>query len=331
MALPTVGVVVLNWRMPHMTCECVASLLQSTYAIKSIIVVDNDSQDGSLGRVAEYLRDWPVEIRGPTPVDSPLRETCHDASRTLVTLVQADVNGGYAAGNNLGIRLLLHQGMDWIWVLNNDTVVDPNALARLVIRGLSEPRAAIIGATLLDMGTQRLQCAGGAVFNWCTGRSHLIGAGLMLDSTALEHLEAFGGRATYMSGASLFLRASAVSAIGLLEEGFFLYFEEVDYAERARRAGWQSTYAPDAWIWHAFGASAGSSRHAGLRSTVSIRYGTRGAIWLVKRHRPGLVLVVILARVAWVVALLGRGAWRQACAALAGVREGIVQFLPPLK
>src|SRR5689334_13312211 len=120
---PSVSVVLLNWNGWKDTIPCVESLRQLGYANVQIVVVDNASTDESEERI---------------------RAACPD-----VTLLQSGANRGFAGGNNVGIRYALEHSADYVWLLNNDTLVRPNTLSALVARAESDPRIGFVGSKIL--------------------------------------------------------------------------------------------------------------------------------------------------------------------------------------
>ncbi|HEX5091315.1 MAG TPA: glycosyltransferase family 2 protein, partial [Burkholderiales bacterium] len=191
------GVVVLNWNGKDVTPRCLDSLYRSTRPPDLVVVVDNASVDGS----AELVRD-----RFPQ-----------------AELIRNDSNLGFAEGCNVGMRILLERGFDLILLLNNDAVVDPECLGALEHAAKDHPAAAY-GATIYDMGEPaRVWYAGGSIGRWTLDARHELArprAGDLPRPTA------------FITGCCLLLRAEALRRIGLLDEAFFAYYEDVDWCLR---------------------------------------------------------------------------------------------------
>jgi GT2 family glycosyltransferase len=281
----------------------------------SIYVVDNGSGDGSPDIVIRWLDE---RFRRSPPRDSPslLRWTAPD---TRIALISLDSNLGYAGGNNAGIRRAITDGAAAIWVLNNDTVVAEDALMQIVGTADDHPDAGVVGACLLEWDSSRIQTFGGARYIWPLTRHRPIGKGLPVSSVG----RLSGSRLDYVAGASMFLPTSVLNEIGLLNEDYFLYGEELDYAERCRSSGKSLVVAASARVWHLQGASLGSGTNLASRSTTSAFYASRSAIILVRRFRPNLLPIVLPVRVLLSLLFLARGRPGLAAATLRGIASGL--------
>lgn len=151
-----------------------------------------------------------------------------------VTLLRLNANRGFSGGINAGIRWALEQNVNYIWLLNNDAIAFPDALSALVARAESDPTIGAVGSLLYE--GDRLIC--GARLNLWTGCTH--------------HLEEriSDAEIDYLIGASLLVRATVWPGIGLLDEGYFLYWEDADFSFRLRRAGWRLTVTDEAIVRH---------------------------------------------------------------------------------
>jgi GT2 family glycosyltransferase len=207
-----INVLVLNWNNWKDTNECLASLQALDYGDWSVIVLDNGSTDGSVPRIRERFPD--------------------------VEIMELGENLGYAKGNNAGIRAALERGAEYVWLLNNDATVDPRALRALVEKAEGDQKIGAVGSAIYSMThPEQLQSWGGGHVSRI-GRSHHF-TGPVSDE-----------RVQFLTGASLFLRCSAVKSVGLLDEGFFMYWEDADYCFRMRRAGWKLAVSGDSKVWH---------------------------------------------------------------------------------
>src|SRR6266446_1270900 len=181
---PRVYVLVLNWNNWRDTNECLASLHGLDYDNWKVIVLDNGSTDGSVDRIRERFPE--------------------------VEVMELSENLGFAKGNNAGIRAALERGADYVWLLNNDTTVDRNALRALVEKAEEGPKIGAVGSAIYFMSEpERLQAWGGGYVDFWLGRGHRF-----LRPVADERIQ-------FLTGASLLLRRSALESLGLLDEGFF--------------------------------------------------------------------------------------------------------------
>lgn len=238
-----IAVVIVNYRTAEHVERCLTSLEKEVRTVPGtcVLVSDNNSLDGSVGRLRAFVED-----RGYSWV-------------TLLPLVR---NGGFSYGNNAAIRHLLSATTkpDLIWLLNPDTVVNPGALAAVVRFMQAHPRAGIIGTRLVDE-------AGNAV---SSARRMITPLTEFLSAARLGLLERiFPGCAVaippahdahecaWVSGASLVMRREVLDEAGFMDEGYFLYFEEVDFCRRIGNRHWQVWYIPVAEVVHIEGVSTG--------------------------------------------------------------------------
>lgn len=217
-----VWILVLNWNNGKVTNECLASLQGLVYDDFRVIVLDNGSTDGSVECIRERFPD--------------------------VEIMELGENLGFAKGNNAGIRAALARGAEYVWLLNNDTTVDPKALRAMVEKAESDPRIGAVGSAIYYMSQpERLKVWGGGYVNFWQGRHRHF-----LRPVADEKVQ-------FLTGASLLVRRSVLESVGLLDEGFFLYWEDTDICFRIRRAGWQLAVAGDCKVWHKEHATVGKN------------------------------------------------------------------------
>ena len=238
---PLISVVLLNWNGVDDTLACLNSLTSLTYSRFSVVVVDNGSTDNSLAHLRPYTATYPL------------------------TLLEAGRNLGYAAGNNVGIRYALEHGANFVLVLNNDTAVAPDLLDRLLEAAERTPDAGVFSARIMYFDEPERVWFDGA--RWNPSSLHLAWPGQNAEERTLD---GFDHDTDYASGAALFFRSDVAREIGLLDESFFLVWEEVDWCFRARNAGWRNIVVPAAKVWHKIGVSFGSESSP-LRTYFSIR------------------------------------------------------------
>lgn len=240
---PRLLVVIVNYRTAALTIDCLRSLEPEVRQLghTRVEVIDNGSTDGSAAAIAQAIaaegwQDW-------------------------VELVALEHNHGYSAGNNAAIRpALAGDAPAYVLLLNSDTVVKPAALAGLLDFMDAHPEAGIAGSRLEDPeGAQ--QHSG---FRFPTMISELE-SGLRLglftrlveDKIVAPDPMDVAHRVDWVAGASMIVRREVFEQIGLLDEGFFLYFEEVDFCFKASRAGWTCWSIPQSRVVHLGGQSTG--------------------------------------------------------------------------
>ncbi|QEM45235.1 glycosyltransferase family 2 protein [Mycolicibacterium grossiae] len=283
-ATPHVAAVVLNWNGAEDTITCVESLLRSTHPCLSVIICDNASRDDSV----ERIRGWGATISTSHPTFAFKEWTPHDVGRSgndlagTVNLVRSERNGGYAAGNNLAMRFALEDpSVVAVWILNNDVVVEESALTEAWAVLRDDDRIGIVGATLRYYErSDVIQCQAGGSFVPRKGLAETIGAGRpATDPLSADHVLS---RLDFINGAAALVSRRMIETVGMMSEDYFLYWEELDWAYRARSI-FQLSYAPAAVIRHKVGASIGTNDH-GEGSVLSEYYYNRNRLRFCWRH-----------------------------------------------
>lgn len=253
------AIVVVNWNGYVDTLECLASLEALEYVSNQTIVVDNGSTDGSEGIIREAHPD--------------------------AIVIQAGTNLGFAGGTNIGLKHAIAHGADYIWLLNNDTVVEPTAATHLIARMRQHPRAGMCGSTLVYYhDRERVQALAGASYNKWLGTTRHIGQdwprSRAVDTARVE------AQLDYIVAASLLVSREFVEQVGLLSEEYFLYYEELDWATRAK-GRYALVYAAESLVYHKEGASTGSSNSSvSNKSKLADYYGIRSRLLFTRKFHP---------------------------------------------
>jgi GT2 family glycosyltransferase len=280
-----VYVILVNWNGWADTSECVESCARLRGVDFQLIVVDNHSDDDSVSQLASRFPDLRV--------------------------VQSDADLGFAGGNNLGIELALAEGADFVWVLNNDTTVAPEALEALVRSASENPDAGMFGSKVFYYANpQVIWYAGGELAKRKAGYPLHIGAD-QLDDGRFDSVRSV----EFITGCSLLVRRQVIEQIGLMREDYFMYWEDVDWCARAQAAGWECLYVPTSRVWHKVSASMrGSGR-------LDLRYETRNRLYFYSRNRRRRFAAVLFWTLRDIVALAVKAKWENAGARLAGVAD----------
>ncbi len=300
----TIGVVLVNWNRWPDTIEALESLLRSDVPLK-VIVVDNASSDGSLEQIAAWAAGHvPAEVASPAlaalsqpPLPKPLAmrriaaaewPTARLAPDDRLVLVDSGGNLGFAGGNNVGLRLLLADaGISTFWLLNNDTVVAPDAARQLAAALAADPAIGMCGAMVrYYWNPDRLQVRNGYRFSFTTGGAKGIAAGAAADGPV--DATAVAAATDFVLGASLAVSRPFLEQVGLMEERYFLYYEEIDWAVRAK-GRFAIDFAAAATVWHKEGGSIGSSSVKGGRSVAADYWHNRSRLRFIGLHRPWLL------------------------------------------
>ena len=215
-----VALIILNWNRRQDTLRCLASLERNSYPDIDIIVVENASTDDTV----EAVRAAHPEVR----------------------IIENPANLGYAGGNNTGIEAALRENYEYILVLNNDTIVDPDAIARLVRLAERHPEAGIVAPVICYLDDPERVWAAGGTIDW--QRGHVASSYL---NAPVSDVPRNPFTTEHVTGCCMLLRAEAIRKAGLINPRFFLYFEETEWCVRIARAGFRIMVEPSARIWHA--------------------------------------------------------------------------------
>ena len=289
----SVAVVIVNYRTPDLTAACLAALEweRSAFRTLRIMVVDGGSADGS----AEKLSEWIA------------RHGLGDSAQLLAL----PVNGGFGWANNQAIQRLMSLGEppEYIHLLNPDTEVEPRAVSLLAEYLSRHPRAAAVGSQLLEPDGSWT----GSAFSFPSIRGEFSRGARTAAVDRLLRVPPVSVRTTtarevdWATGASVMFRAEALRDVGLFDEGFFLYHEEIELMWRMRRAGWTIATEPRSRVRHVGGGATGV--HS--RETSGTVEPRRPRYWYRSRTRYfGLTRGRAAAALAFTSWLLGHGVWR---------------------
>jgi hypothetical protein len=291
-------IILLNWNGWRDTIECLESLFRLANDNFKVVVCDNASSDDSMQRIKAWAQgeilvsalNAELDKFSSPAVRKPLgyEEISHDLIRhseinrdARLILIQIGSNLGFAGGNNIGLRFALQDlNCKFCWLLNTDTVVAPDALTALRSTVNQNPEIGICGSLNLSYYSPRqVQALGGKRYNYWTSRAYTV------PTITVDNLPASAGKFDYVNGASMFVTRQFLETVGLMEESYFLYFEELDWAMRAK-GHFLLGYAPGSVIYHKEGAQAGSSPDRMKRSILSDRFLTRNRILFTRRYLP---------------------------------------------
>jgi len=256
-----ISIVIVNWNGHADTAACLASLekLDKRRAEVETIVVDNGSTNDSVARLSKAF---------PT-----------------VTILRLDENLGFTGGNNVGIRYAIKRNADYVWLLNNDTVVDPKALS--LVDAFKEAGVGIAGSKIYfapgrEYHKDRYQknergrvfwFAGGNI-DWANVYASHRGVD-EIDQGQYDRIE----ETMFVTGCSMMVSRTVIDKIGLLDDKFYLYLEDLDFCLRASAVGFRLLYYPRSIVWH---VNAGSSGGAG--NPIHDYYITRNRLLVGMRY-----------------------------------------------
>ncbi|OGZ34499.1 MAG: hypothetical protein A2174_02690 [Candidatus Portnoybacteria bacterium RBG_13_41_18] len=253
--MPRVYIIILNWNGCQDTIECIESLKKINYQDYKIVVVDNGSTDASIEIIPKkYFQD--------------------------INFIEIKKNLGYAGGNNVGIRYALEKGADYVLLLNNDTLVSPDFLSKLVAISESSEKIGMAGPKILFANDKNRIWFGGGVFTWFGGDKHFRYNEIDANDSQKD--------IDYMTGCALLIKKEVIEKIGLLNEDYFLYYEDIDWCLRAKKIGHKIVYEPSSKIWHKVSRTAKPAW-----DKIIFYYHARNALLLAKLNAPKIILAAV--------------------------------------
>ncbi|MBF4474379.1 glycosyltransferase family 2 protein [Methanobacterium formicicum] len=298
---PRVSIVIINWNGWEDTSECLESLFQINYPNFDVIIVDNASEDDSLNKIREYCSgNLSVESsflkynHKNKPIDLLEYEEEYDSEFHIkdgktdqrIILIKNRENIGFPGGNNVGIKFALKFfNPNYILLLNNDTIVNKDFLTELIKNGEFREDIGILGPKIYFYDKPNTIWSAGCKISWKLSRGIHIGSNEFDKGqyNAKKEVE-------YVSGSAFLIKTEVIQRIGLMDEEYFLYFEESDWTLKANHKGYKSLYVPQAKIWHKVSQSGG-----GIAKPTGLYYITRNRwIFMRKWSNKGDYLIFII-------------------------------------
>lgn len=295
MVLPNVFAVTVNWNRPKETCACIDSLLNQNNFHLQIVIVDNGSSDNSV----EF-------IRARYQTDS-------------IHLIESSTNTGFAGGYNAGMRHALECGADFILIINNDAEAEPDMGHRL-LSGMEEKIGVVAPAIFYSDAPRRLWSSGGTI------------SPILLEPkdahSRKKPLPAVQVRRTFLSGCALLFRRQVLEQVGLFDERFFVYYEDLDLCMRMQQAGIKMALVPGAVVYHKVSLSSDGSD-----STLERYHTARSSGIYFRKHMHGLYPLWIIpyrfgSALLWTVRLLLRWKTKALVAYWQGLVDGWMRPQP---
>ena len=282
---PSVSVIVVNFRTPEYAIQCVQSLVPERVAVPNleVVLIDNASGDDSVSIMSDALADL--------------------ISDGFVKLMPLEINGGFGWANNQALLLLLARARppEFVMLLNPDCTIEPGAVRVLLDELSLNDKCAVAGSQLLNPDGSWT----GSAFRFPSiGREFVRGAGIDMVGRLLGIAPTLIASdsscdADWVTGASCLIRTNALDIEGLFDDGFFLYFEEVELMFRLRQAGWTIRHVPGSRVFHIGGAS------TGLREGKTLSAPSFPLYWFQSRRRFLTLaygpLRAWVANIAWIV------------------------------
>jgi len=253
---PKVITILLNWNQEKDTTECLNSLKNITYPNNTVILVDNGSKDGSQDNIQKKFPD--------------------------VEVIRNAFNVGFAEGNNIGIRKALKVNCDFILLLNNDTVLEPDFLDILINAAKENNEAGIFSPQIMFYNNKdKIWFIGGGYMPVMKKPFHFY-----YNQKDLGQVQN-NSETQWVSGCCMLIRKKVIEKIGFLDSDYFNNYEDVDFCRRAQSAGFKIMVVPEAKIYHKFAASMG-----GKFSPFYTYFRTRNNLLFFKKTKQYLPLLL---------------------------------------
>lgn len=288
-----VFIILLNYKGVRDTIEAIISLENITYPNFEIVIVDNDSPDNSLALLKESL----------------------DKKHHIIS---SGKNGGFAFGNNVGIKYAMDRKADYVLLINNDTTVEPDFLTNLVDFIDDKQNVAMATGLILNYYDKNKIWYDGGEIKWDKFYGHHINEGKNLSDVKLEEREI-----TFATGCLMLIKCKAIEKIGLLPEEYFMYYEDVDFCAKVKSNGYKILYNPKSVIYHKISAASGESE-----SPFAVEWNTRNRLRFINKYKKQITFVKYISlmiffystRVVRLIQYIFKGRLDKACALIKGLR-----------
>jgi len=248
--LPKIIIITLNWNGSEDTIELIKSLKKNTFGDFQIFIVDNNSIPEEVAKLIQI-------------------------TDTSIQLIKLNENLGFAGGNNFGIKKALEEEADFILLINNDTIVEPNFLEPLLGRFKPPERVGIVAPQINYYDKQNIiWSAGGKI-------SAIRGSGFAVSDKMETEIDYVDKPVGFVSGCCMLVKSDVFRSVGLFDENFFLYAEDTDFCYRVTKAGYKIFVTPESKIFHKFGQSTKETY-----STLPLYYTTRNRLYFSRKNFP---------------------------------------------
>jgi GT2 family glycosyltransferase len=297
----SVAILILNWNGLDFSRSCLESLRKVDFPDFKVILVDNASQNEE-GKTLKQL--FPE-----------------------IELLQNSENLGFAGGNNVGIKYALEQGYTHLMLLNNDTVVEPDFLGEMLLKFRQNPNLGVVQPLILFLHDQKIIWSAGGKWVPTLGRAITLG-----DRAPVSDYRHKKATLDWATGCCMLITREAILKAGLLNEQYFVYFEDVEWSLRFKNAGYDISLAERAIIYHEAGASSKKTHSEGTLTHKVFYFHVRNQFLLLREQKNHLAQVYHLIRfVAWMGYFLFRGRFKKLQSVAKGIKDGLSQPLinPP--
>jgi len=295
---PSIAVILVNWKKYNLTSNCIDSLNKSNYKNFKIILVDNEYSEKSL-----------IELK--------------NKYKELIVFKEKN-NLGFAGGNNIGIRYALENDYDYIMLLNNDTEVTENFILPLVERIEKDHSLGAVQPLILNFLNKSIIWNAGGKLNKFLGITST-----RLNNNKLNSSIVFDDFTDWISGCGILIKSEIVKKIGLLDEKFFTYYEDVDWSLRMKSLGYDLGFVKESIIYHHGSSSSNNKKNKeGVISSKIHYFNIRNHILLLKKHKNlfnffGIVFFQIIKTTSYIFYFLIKFRFNKLTMVLKGLKHGL--------
>ncbi|WP_305981807.1 glycosyltransferase family 2 protein [Roseivirga thermotolerans] len=298
---PSLAIVIVNWNSYEVTANCLESLRSLDYPKFTVVVVDNGSEDDSANRLVSSFPE--------------------------ITLLRNTENLGFTGGNNTGIQFALENDFELVMLLNNDTIVTPDLAGLLVKRLVSDPDIGAVQPKILYNKERDVIWNAGGAFNSFFFTSKTRG----FNEKDLGQYDE-SNEVDWITGCCFLTRSEIIKQIGLLDQKFFIYYEDSDWSFKIRKLGYKLVYDGSSIVYHEVGMSEENRKghNEGNVSPFAHYMVIRNHLYMVRRYARGVSLIgAWLNLTGKIVLRLGyfviRGRFKKLRFALRGVQHGMTR------
>ena len=294
----SIAVILVNWKKYNLTSNCIDSLNKSNYKNFKIILVDNEYSEKSL-----------IELK--------------NKHKELIVFKEKN-NLGFASGNNIGIRYALENDYDYIMLLNNDTEVKENFILPLVERIEKDHSLGAVQPLILNFSNKSIIWNAGGKLNKFLGLTST-----RLNNNKLNSSIVFDDYTDWISGCCILIKSEILTKVGLLDEKFFNYYEDVDWSLRMKNLGYDLGFVKESIIYH-HGSSSSKNKKTkeGVISSKIHYFNIRNHILLLKKHKNlfnffGIVFFQIIKTTSYIFYFLIKFRFNKLTMVLKGLKHGL--------
>jgi GT2 family glycosyltransferase len=283
---PLVHIIVLNWNAWEDTLKCLESIIKQDYLNYRVILCDNNSSDNSIEKIISWAN---INIQKNVCnlvrfSNDKFEDTIYTKAAIddkvanddfLLSVVNTGDNLGFTGGNNVGIELAVRANTDYIWILNNDTVVSNTCLSEMIAIAESSPQIGITGSKIYFEYPSKEIWFAGSTYSSLYVKSKTLDVGVVDDDINWETTIEAG----FITGCSMLIPKKIINEVGTFDDQFFFGMEDLDLSLRVKEAGYKCVVARKAKVWHKASSSTG-----GVDSPIYLYYFTRNRLILMRKN-----------------------------------------------